>query len=137
MGTTTVTARWLGPELEYEGTDTKGNVIKMGGSDVSPAQMVLLGLAGCMGMDIKAVLGKKRIDVDTIEVSVTGHQQDTYPKPYEVIDIHFKVVGPDVPEAAVERAVMLSHDKYCVVGQTLQNQATINASFEVSTPAAA
>ena len=59
MSETAVTAKWVGPELRYIATDTKGNTVKMGGEDLSPAQMVLLGLAGCMGMDTVYVLQKK------------------------------------------------------------------------------
>jgi putative redox protein len=131
MGTTTVTATWVGPDLEYECTDPKGNIIKLGKDDFSPSHLVLLGLAGCMGMDIKAVLGKKRIEVDSIEISVTGHQQESYPKPYHTVDVHFTVKGEQVSDSAVERAIALSHDKYCIVGQSLQNVSTINTSFEV------
>ncbi len=128
----TITAKWIGPHLEYIGKDTKGNVIKMGGDDTPPSELLLLGLAGCMGMDIKAVLNKKRIDADNIEVTVVGHQPDTYPKPYKIVDVHFKVTGKNVPPAAVERAIKLSHEKYCIVGQSLQNISEVRTSFEVA-----
>ncbi len=128
-----ITARWTGPNLEYEATDTKGNHLKLGGDGgTSPSELVLIGLAGCMGMDVKAILGKKRINVTAIDVTVTGHQPDDYPKPYQVVEIHFKVTGNNVPAAAVERAINLSQDKYCIVGQTLQNVAEVKPSFEVS-----
>ena len=131
MAQKTITARWVGPDLQYEGTDTKGNILKMGGDGVSPSELVLLGLAGCMGMDIIAVLKKKRLAVASVDVTVTGHQPDDYPKPYQVVEVHFKVTGDNIPSAAVERAISLSYDKYCIVGQTLRNPVEVKPSFEV------
>ena len=131
MGAVKVSARWTGEELNYIGADTKGNQIPMGGNNVSPSQMLLLGAAGCMGMDIVSILQKKRQQVTGIEVQVTGYQPDEYPKPYHTIELAFTVWGENVDPVAVERAIELSRDKYCVVGQTLQRQVELKTSFRV------
>ncbi len=128
---TTVMAEWVGPNQEHVGIDSKGNKIKLGGGDTSPAQMLLIGLAGCMSMDIKHVLSKKRISFDSLRVKVIGHQPDGYPKPFQVVDIVVEVTGSDVSEKSMEKAIALSRDKYCVVGQTLQNVTTINTSYVI------
>lgn len=132
MSETAVTAKWVGPDLRYIGSDTKGNTVKMGGNDISPAQMLLLGLAGCMGMDTVYVLQKKRLEVDAIDITVIGHQPDTYPKPFTNIEIIFNVTGKNLPENAVERAINLSRDKYCIVGQTLINPVDVKTSFVIN-----
>ena len=131
MSETTVTAVWTGPELQYLGTDAKGNKIRMGGDDISPAQMLLLGLAGCMGMDVAHVLTKKRVAFKAIEVTVVGQQPNEYPRPFQIIEIKFQVAGTGISPDAVAKAVSLSQDKYCVVGQTLQQTVTIETSFEI------
>ena len=132
MSETTVTATWTGPELQYLGTDAKGNTIRMGGNDVSPAQLLLLGLAGCMGMDVAHVLTKKRVAFKTIDVTVIGQQPEEYPRPFQAIEIKFKISGSGVTPEAVAKAISLSKDKYCVVGQTLQHPAKIETSFVIS-----
>ncbi len=131
MGTTQVSARWTGEKLNYVGTDTKSNQIPMGGGDPSPSQMMLMGLAGCTGMDVVSVLQKKRQNITGVEVQVIGHNPDEYPKPYQVIELKFIVKGDNVDPKAVARAIQLSEDKYCIVGQTLQNKAEIKTSFEI------
>jgi putative redox protein len=131
MNTKVITAKWIGPELQHEGTDSKGNTIKMGGDYTPPSDLVLIGFAGCMGMDVRVVLNKKRLDVETIDVTVTGHQPEDYPKPYKLVEIKFDIKGKNIPPEAVERAIALSRDKYCVVGQTLQEPVQIKTSFEV------
>ena len=130
MGTIKVSARWTGEGLNYIGTDSKGYQIPMGHDDISPSQMLLLGAAGCMGMDVASVLQKKRQPVTGIEVQVTGHQPDEYPKPFHTIEIVFTIKG-EVDPQAVTRAIELSRDKYCVVGQTLQQKAELKTSFTV------
>ena len=131
MGTTNVSARWTGEKLNYVGVDSKGNEVLMGRDHVSPTQMMLLGLAGCTGMDIVSILQKKRQTVTGVEVQVTGHNADTYPKPYQVIELKFIVQGENLDSKAVARAIQLSEEKYCIVGQTLQSEVEIKTSFEI------
>ena len=133
MKTTHVSARWTGEALNYVGSDTKGNEIPMGGNNVSPSQMLLLGLAGCMGMDVVSILQKKRQTVTGVDVRVTAHQPDEYPKPYQRIEVNFTVKGPQVDPTAVARAIHLSEEKYCIVGQTLQSEVVIKAAFTLET----
>ena len=92
---------------------------------------MLLGLAGCTGMDVVSILQKKRQKISDVEVLVIGHQPDDYPKPYHKIQLHFIVRGEDLDADAVERAIQLSDDKYCVVGQTLKMNVDIKTSFKI------
>jgi putative redox protein len=92
---------------------------------------MLLGLAGCTGMDVVSILEKKRQKISDIEIMVIGHQPDQYPKPYHKIQLHFVVKGEDLDPQAVERAIQLSEEKYCVVGQTLQTEVEIKTSFRI------
>lgn len=131
MGTTTVSAKWTGEALLFEGTDTKGNQVPMGGQNTSPSQMMLLGLAGCTGMDVVSILQKKRAAITDVEVRVKGFQPEDYPKPYNPIEVEYIVRGQGIDPAAVERAVELSRDKYCIVSQTLQLQVEIKTSVTI------
>lgn len=132
MGTTKVLAKWAGNGLSYVGTSATGHTITMSKETISPGQMLLLGFAGCMGMDVLHVLRKKRLTITDLEVEVIGHQPEQYPKPYEVVEIAFTVKGENISPQAVERAIALSRDTYCVVGQTLRNPVEIKTSYTVS-----
>lgn len=131
MGTKQVSARWTGEDLQYVGEDDRGNEVPMGGNHPSPSQLMLMGAAGCMGMDIVNILRKKRQEITAVEVKITGHQPDDYPKPFEVVELDFTVKGNDVNPTAVERAIELSRDIYCIVGQTLKNEVELKTSFTV------
>lgn len=131
MRTTKVSATWTGEQLNYVGTDSKGKTLQMGGDNFSPGQMLLMAFAGCMGMDVMHVLNKKKQAVTDVQVEVVGHQQEEYPRPYEIVEIAFTITGTDVSEKAVERAIALSQDTYCVVGQSLKNPVELKTSFTV------
>jgi putative redox protein len=45
--------------------------------------------------------------------------------------MHFVVTGPALTDAAVERAVRLSHEKYCSASIMLARTAEITTSFEI------
>jgi putative redox protein len=131
MGTVNASARWTGEKLNFIGVSYKGHQIPMGGENISPSQMLLLGLAGCTGMDVVSILQKKRQAIRDVEVQITAHQPDEYPKPYHTIEIKYIVKGDNIDPNAVERAIELSEEKYCIVSQSLQNEVKIETSFEV------
>jgi putative redox protein len=85
MGTVNASARWTGEKLDFIGTSYKGHQIPMGGDNISPSQMLLLGLAGCTGMDVVSILQKKRQAVRDVQVQIAAHQPDEYPRPYHTI----------------------------------------------------
>jgi putative redox protein len=47
------------------------------------------------------------------------------------INMHFTVRGKGIPANVVERAIKLSHDKYCSASIMLGKTADITTSFEV------
>lgn len=133
MLTSNVSAHWTGEGLEFVGVDNKGREIVMGGNHIKPGQMLLLALAGCMGMDVLSILKKKKQKVSDVKVQVTASQPDGYPKPFQIIELNFVVEGEDIDPKAVQRAIDLSHDKYCVVGQTLVNGVDVKTAYSIKT----
>lgn len=131
MKTVKVSARWTGEKLNFVGTDARGKTVEMGGDNVTPGQMLLLALAGCTGMDVVSILQKKRQQLSDLEVEVVAEQDDEYPKPYQNIKVTFTVKGKEIDSKSVARAIELSTDKYCVVGQTLHQETDIVTDFEV------
>ncbi|HVC82311.1 MAG TPA: OsmC family protein [Chloroflexota bacterium] len=96
-----------------------------------PSDLLLAALGGCTAMDVIAILRKKRQRVSGLRVTVRGEQREEYPRAFERIAVHFEVRGQDIVEAAVERAIALSEEKYCSVAATLRGVATITRSFTI------
>lgn len=131
MSITQVSAHWTGEQLNFIGTSKRGHQIEMGGEHISPTDLLLLGLAGCTGMDVASILQKKRQAISAVEVHITGHRPDEYPKPYQMVEITYVVKGENIDSQAVARAIDLSITKYCIVSQTLQYPVQLKTTFTV------
>lgn len=100
------------------------------GLGARPLELMLLGLGGCTAMDVLSILRKKRQRVVDCRVELSAERAEEHPRVFTQIHIHFKVIG-DVQETAVERAIELSHSKYCSAHKMLSATAEITSSFEV------
>src|SRR6195952_5784946 len=106
-----------------------------GGRNLAPRPMetVLAGTGGCTAYDVVLILQRGRQDVRGCQVRVTSERAETDPKIFTKIHLHFVVTGPALTEAVVERAVKLSHEKYCSASIMLGKMAEITTSFEIKT----
>jgi len=104
-----------------------------GGRNLAPRPMetVLAGTGGCTAYDVVLILKRGRHDVRGCRVKVAAERAPEDPKVFTSIHLHFIVSGIDMPAAAVERAVALSHDKYCSATIMLAKTAAITTSVEL------
>ena len=104
-----------------------------GGQNLAPRPMetVLAGTGGCTAYDVVLILKRGRHDVRGCQVKLDAERAAEDPKVFTRIRMHFVVSGRGVPPAAVERAIRLSHDKYCSASIMLGKTATIETSFEI------
>ena len=91
----------------------------------SPVETVLSALGSCTAMDVISIASKKRQEIATYDIHVTGSQRDEYPQVFTEIDVVHEVTGPDLSEAAIRRAIELSATKYCPVNAMLSAGATV------------
>jgi putative redox protein len=79
----------------------------------SPMEYVLLGTGGCTATDVVMILEKGRQDIRAVEVELDSERAPEDPKVFTKIHFHFKVTGKGLKPDTVERAIKLSHEKYC------------------------
>ena len=105
-----------------------------GGRNLAPRPMetVLAGTGSCTAYDVVLILQRGRYDVRACKVVLTSERAPVDPKVFTKIHMHFVVAGPGLTDAAVERAVRLSHEKYCSASIMLGKTAEITTSFEIS-----
>ena len=104
-----------------------------GGQNLAPRPMetVLAGTGGCTAYDVVLILKRGRHDVQGCSVKLTAERAQTEPKVFTKIHMHFTVTGKGLPAVAVERAIALSHEKYCSASIMLAKMAEITTSFEL------
>ena len=104
-----------------------------GGQNLAPRPMetVLAGTGGCTAYDVVLILKRGRHDVRGCSVKLTSERAETDPKVFTKIHMHFAVTGKGIPASAIERAVAMSHDKYCSASIMLAKTAEITTSFDL------
>src|SRR5215210_2329482 len=133
------TIDWLAANgMAFSAETGSGHLLTMdgsadgGGRNLAPRPMetVLAGTGACTAYDVVLILKRGRHDVRGCSVKLTSERAATDPKVFTKIHMHFTVTG-SVPAEAVERAVALSHEKYCSATIMLGKTAEITTSFEV------
>jgi putative redox protein len=104
-----------------------------GGQNLAPRPLetVLAGTGGCTAYDVVLILRRGRHDVRGCSVKLTAERATEDPKVFTGIHMHFSVSGKALPATAVERAIAMSHEKYCSASIMLGKTAEISTSFEL------
>ena len=96
-----------------------------------PMELLLAGMGGCTAYDVVLILKRGRHAVRGCTVEIQAERAEVEPKVFTKINLHFTVTGKDLPAAAVERAIALSHEKYCSASIMLGKTAHITTGFEI------
>jgi len=96
-----------------------------------PMEMVLLGTGGCTAYDVVLILRRGKQDIRGCDVKLSAERAESEPKVFTKIHFHFTVRGRDLKANLVERAINLSHEKYCSASIMLAKTATITHSYEI------
>ena len=103
----------------------------VGGNDSGPRPMEVLlhGVAGCMGIDLTVIMRREMEKIESIEIDISGERRETDPKSFTNIDLIVRIKG-EVTAKKAQRAVDLSADKYCSAINSLT--ADVNTKLELN-----
>ncbi|MDE1948951.1 MAG: OsmC family protein [Burkholderiales bacterium] len=134
------TVNWLADSgMAFSAETGSGHLLMMdgapdgGGRDLAPRPMetVLAGTGGCTAYDVVLILKRGRHDVRGCRVKLEAERAGQDPKVFTRIHMQFTVSGRALPAAAVERAIALSHERYCSASIMLGKTAEITTGFEI------
>ncbi|MBP6898972.1 MAG: OsmC family protein [Burkholderiaceae bacterium] len=134
------TIHWVpGSGMGFMAETGSGHVLAMdgapdgGGRNLAPRPMetLLAGAGGCTAYDVVLILKRGRHEVSGCQVKMSAERAPADPKVFTKIHLHFTVSGKNLPEAAVARAIALSHEKYCSATIMLGKTAEISTSHEI------
>ena len=147
------TVSWTGPaaitgsrsEMSFVAQTGSGHTLVMdgapdaakpenGGANLAPRPMeaLLAGTGGCTAYDVVLILKRGRHQVRGCSVKLTAERADADPKVFTKIHMHFVVTGRALAASAVERAIAMSHEKYCSATIMIGKTAGITTSFELA-----
>ena len=97
----------------------------------SPTELLLLAAGACTATDVASILAKKRQQVTSYVVEVSGVRREEYPRKFTSMKVHHILTGRNLSPKAVAQAIELSDQKYCSVAATLRPGVEIQTSFEI------
>lgn len=114
-------------------TAVMDGAVEGGGNNLAPRPMelVLAGTGGCTAYDVVLILRKSGQDIRGCEVKLAAERAPTDPKVFTAIHFHFIVRGRGLKANLVERAIKLSHDKYCSASAMLAHTARLTMDWEI------
>jgi len=119
--------------LQFIGRADNGPAVVLdtpeGGSGPSPMEVILMGVAGCAGIDVVSILKKRRSPFTGMLIKATGERAEGHPRRYTRLNIAFEVYGRGVNPKDVQKAIDLSLGKYCSAVASLN--AEIDYSFHI------
>ena len=134
------TVKWTGLDgMSFVAETGSGHAVMMdgapegGGRNLAPRpmEMVLLGTGGCAAYDVVVILRKSGQDIRGCEVRLEADRAPTDPKVFTKVGLHFTVRGRGLKPNLVERAIKLSHDKYCSASAMIGKTAELTVDWEV------
>jgi putative redox protein len=133
----TASVKWIGEE-KFVATSPSGHAITIDSDRASnqapgPMELVLMALGACTATDVVSILKKKRQKLDSLEVICSGERAAEPPSVWTKLEILYRLRGP-LEEAAVQRAIELSEQKYCSVSAMLQKTAKLTWRHEILPP---
>ena len=134
------TVKWTGGEgMTFLAETGSGHVVAMdgapegGGRNLAPRpmEMMLLGAGGCAAYDVVVILRKSGQDIRGCEARLVAERAPTDPKVFTRIHFQFTVRGRGMKPNLVERAIKLSHDKYCSASAMLAKTAQLSLGWDL------
>ena len=110
-----------GTQLDCE--NERGQSIDVDWEDgPSPMQIFLQMIGACSIVDV--VVGLKNREFGQVWVDLDAVRREEYPRSFTKINMTYHVEG-DVPEKLVRRTIEKSHEKYCSVSNSLDENIEI------------
>jgi putative redox protein len=121
----------LNDNYHFETKNERGDIVHLDNKSepnpqgASPMELLLMGIAGCSGIDIVLILKKQQIELEDFQMEVEGSRVDgAVPNVFTGINLKLLLKG-ELPAAKAKRAVDLSLQKYCSVAKMLEKTAEI------------
>jgi putative redox protein len=92
---------------------------------------LLLSLAGCMGIDTVMFLQKMKVELSDFRMDIMADRNPDPPQYFKAVEIVLHIAGENLNPKKVDRAVSLSHEKYCSVYNSLRDDMDVKVRYEL------
>ena len=132
MADVNVALEWEQTGLVFRGGAVGGVEVRVDGNTkvaISPVQSMLVSLVACTAADVVDILTRMRVPLTGLTVRAEGDRAAQPPRRYTAIRLEYEALGvPAADEEKLQRAIQLSHEKYCSVMHSLRSDIEIHTS---------
>ena len=130
--------KWV-EEVTFLGETESGHAVVIDGPPAGggrnlgprPMELLLIGTGACTAYDVVHILKKARQQITDCVVDIKSERAGKDPKVFTSIHFHFVVTGKHLRREQVERAILLSAEKYCSASIMMGKTAKVTHDFEV------
>ncbi|HAK89723.1 MAG TPA: hypothetical protein DHV16_08190 [Nitrospiraceae bacterium] len=94
-----------------------------------PTDALLLSLAGCMAIDAVMFLQKMKVTIANFKMEIIGERNPTPPQYFKAVEMILHIAGKNIDSKKVDRAIALSHEKYCSVYNSLRKDMDVKVKY--------
>jgi putative redox protein len=130
----TAKVKWI-QDQQFLATMPSGHAIpidadRTNNSAPGPMELLLAALGSCTATDLVIILAKKRQNLESLELEISGERAADPPQVWTKLEIIYRLRG-QLDEKAVRDTIELSEKKYCSVAAMLSKTATITYRYEI------
>ena len=108
-----------------------GATLEEGNAGLSPMQLFLTALGGCMSIDVMLLLKKKKQEVTDYQVDIKTERVDGVPSVFSKIHLTVVVEGI-VGEEKLKQSIALSRDKLCSVYKMISKEVEVVFAYKLN-----
>lgn len=130
-----ITTRMIDDHL-FESSNEAGNKVSIDMRKApeklgqSPVEMLQSALAACAGVEVVAMIKKRKRSVDGLQIEVTSVRQEQAPRWLKEIHCKYILTSPDANVEELEKVTRLALEKYCSVASSLKSVITFSVEVE-------
>ncbi|MCE5311658.1 MAG: OsmC family protein [Nitrospiraceae bacterium] len=99
-----------------------------------PTDSLLLSLAGCMAIDMVSFLVKMRAEIKDFRMKLNAERNPEPPQYFKKVEIAIDITGTGIDSKKVDRAISLSHEKYCSVYKSMRSDMEMKVTYKLHEP---
>ena len=116
-------SRGEGPTLHLDGSGQAG---------LTPPEALVGALAACSGIDVVAILAKRRTPVERLAIETVAERREEAPRRFTRLRLIYRLHGVGIERVHAERAVALAFEKYCSVAASLAPDTVVTTDVELN-----
>lgn len=110
-------------------SNSSGVQVTTGGIGPKPGELLLMAVAGCSALNMKAALAKDGLNPAKIDIAVDGVYSEDRPRRFSEVKLHYTIVCPGLTDEKAAHYVKAT-EEHCFVTQSISS--VVHSSYTLA-----